>query len=291
MPFLNADGTTTLLQGSELDVNQSTPDFLFRSGRIDLVTHYDSNGVLLDYMTDLVHPGTSGNNLRDVIAALQSGLDTGNPRFLLTDTDDLIDARYRLNNVIIDDVFYGYGDNDEIYGGSGNDKLFGGSDDDYLNGGTGHDLLVGGGGSDYIDAGAGNDKLIAEALTVVSGDGGSYYAFDDQLFGGTGNDLLMGGRGNDIMIGGAGRDTAILRGSFASLNIVNWGNGFQVSGHVNGTDDWLEGIERIACDDGTWAFSAATQTWSKINASVGQALVAPEQGFQGGTWGRAYQGQ
>jgi Ca2+-binding RTX toxin-like protein len=93
----------------------------------------------------------------------------------------------------------------------------------------------------------------------------------------------MGGAGNDIMDGGSGRDTVIFGGTFASLKITNWGSGFQVLSALNGADDWLVGIERIAADDGTWQFNSSKNIWSKLNGTVGQSLVGSSEIVNGTT--------
>ena len=281
----NADGTMTYIYGSSLTYDIATHSVLPSSrGTVTEIKHFAADGSELDTMTNFVTGGTSSNNLKEVFGLLQGGYGTENPTpfagFLLNSTD-VFDARYRAGNAVVDDVFYARDQNDQLFGGSGNDRLFGDRGDDYVNGGTGNDLLVGGNGADYLTGGSGNDKLIAEQLTDGSHEGGWDWAADDQLFGGSGRDLLMGGRGNDILNGGVGIDTAVLAGTFASLNIINWGNGFQVSGPASGSDDWLVGIERIAADDGVWQFNAGTSGWDKISTASGQGLVAPEQIFKG----------
>jgi Ca2+-binding RTX toxin-like protein len=167
--------------------------------------------------------------------------------------NDTIDARYRVNDAIVNDKLHGQNGDDLIMSGSGNDFVSGGSGADRVYGGTGNDKLIGGDFFLNVEAVGGQDTLRGE----------------------DGDDVAMGGQGNDALIGGAGTDTAVYGGTFASLSIVKTATGFRVASLLDGTDA-LQGIERIATDDGTYAYSHATNSWIRLNGSTGVNQLRPE---------------
>lgn len=244
----NADGSTSYFFGTGIAFNVSTG--AFTAGTITGMSHYSATGVPLDGFEGLnapftVFPRYLTGDLS--FASLYSG-------------DDVIDARYRAGNAVVNDVLNGLGGNDTIYGGSGNDNLSGSF------------------GSDTLHGGVGNDSLIGEGL--FSTNFGTPNTYNDTLNGDAGNDAIMGNIGNDKVNGGAGTDTAVYAGTFASLKIVKTTSGFTVTSNMDGVDT-LTGIERIAADDGTWSFSTATNAWTKINSTVGQTLMAAGQVLNG----------
>jgi Ca2+-binding RTX toxin-like protein len=155
---------------------------------------------------------------------------------------DVLDARSRVGAAVVSVTLNGYTGNDTIYGGAGSDRLIGG---------FGDDTITGGGGNDKFDGGDGNDSMS----------------------GGNGNDIMWGSFGNDILSGGRNTDTAAYIGNFSSLQITQTATGFTVSSFHGGTDT-LTSIERIAANDGTYAWNATSHVWSKISNKSGIALIA-----------------
>lgn len=87
------------------------------------------------------------------------------------------------NELLLDDIIYGYAGADTIEGGDGNDTLDGGADADILFGQSGDDVIIGGGGDDTLDGGDGDNYLQGDAgddtyvhssgYTIVYDTGGS----------------------------------------------------------------------------------------------------------------------
>lgn len=76
------------------------------------------------------------------------------------------------------DLLFGNGQNNLLVGGDGddiidgrggNDSLFGQAGNDILTGGLGNDLMVGGSGADQLFGGVGSDLLIADLVSIFSG--------------------------------------------------------------------------------------------------------------------------
>jgi Ca2+-binding RTX toxin-like protein len=240
---LNPDGTTTYFTGTGFIYNLATNQFT--GGTVTAISHYAVNGWTLDNMASL------SLNMTTI-----TGLLTGTVSWTtLYDGNDIIDARVRLGNSVVDDVIHAGNGNDTVYGGTGNDTLKGGQGNDILNGDDGNDVLI---GDDLNNSGT------------------------DTLNGGNGNDTLWGGASNDILNGGAGTDTATFLGSMSELAIVKTSAGFTVTSRQG--VDTLTGIERIATDDGTFQRNAATDTWTKISDVTGaSSLFASSDIFQGTT--------
>lgn len=139
--------------------------------------------------------------------------------------------------------------------------------------------------SDPLPAGAsssitatydGTDNLaIAYGVTIENATGGSG---DDSLTGNAANNILTGGQGNDTLIGDAGIDTAVYSGNHSTCTLSVIGNGYSVSGGINGTDT-LTGIERLQFTDSKLALDldgAAGNTAKLIAAAFGgQYLLNP----------------
>ncbi len=179
---------------------------------------------------------------------------------ILYSGNDTIDARIRLNNAVVDDV---------ILAGTGDDRVYGGSGNDTLRGEAGNDTLWGGIGNDKLDGGEGNDLIYGEAgADLLKGGNGV-----DWLDGGAGNDIFSAGAGNDTVVGGSGTDTATLFDTFSSLKITKTAAGFSVESAANGVDT-LTGVERVATNDGTFAWNAVTNSWAKVSTVAGWQLSA-----------------
>ncbi len=100
-----------------------------------------------------------------------------------------------------DDLFIGFGGNDTIVGGGGDDLIIGGAGDDRLIGGAGNDVLGAGTGNDYLGGGSGNDILLG-------------LLGDNELNGGIGDDILFVGSGDNVLIGGSGSDKFVFTDKF-----------------------------------------------------------------------------
>jgi Ca2+-binding RTX toxin-like protein len=216
--------------------------------------------------------------------------------------DDVIDARFRVNNAIINTTLDGNAGNDTIYSGAGNDVLSGGYGSDIIFGGAGNDIFT-----DEYDSGpnapAGNDRFSGQdGNDRISGFDG-----DDTLSGGNGNDIITGGRGldtingnagSDIMLagdesaiedtssdsmnGGSGTDTVAVRGGWEDIVVTRTSTGFTLSDGLS--TDILSSVERIAVDQGTYSWNATTLKWQKVNTVSGEQLVtgtAPLNGTSG----------
>jgi Ca2+-binding RTX toxin-like protein len=249
--ILNQDGTQSVFSGSGLVFDSATDQFT--AGIVTRVAHFGSTGQLLDEIVSVSVDALSITRMLNFFI---------NPLEVALRGDDVIDARFRIGGAIVDDYFIGFGGDDTILSGSGNDTVLGGRGLDKLQGGQGNDLLLG----------EGNHNA---SFTTTEA---------DSLYGESGNDILWGGLGNDSLSGGSGVDTAIFEGPFSSLRIAKTATGFSVSSKsssINFGTDSLTGIERIATDDGTFAYSATTGRWTKINSTVGQTLLGQDQIYRG----------
>jgi Ca2+-binding RTX toxin-like protein len=152
------------------------------------------------------------------------------------------------------------------YGFAGNDRITGSGYSDLVFGGDGNDSISG-----WIPQGSGgfdDDRLYGQnGDDRIDGSGGS-----DRISGGNDRDILSGGSGDDRIYGGAHTDTAVYTGFFIDLEIIKTNTGWQVSGR-DGTDQ-LQGVERIAADDGVFVFF--NDVWNKISTKPGVAMLAPE---------------
>jgi Ca2+-binding RTX toxin-like protein len=232
----NSDGSRSYFGGSGF-VWDAAMD-RFTAGTVALITRYDSGGSLIEKLANLSFPAV------DAVDSLRFGF---SPQTLFAGAD-IIDARYRAGNAVVNDI---------------------------LNGLAGSDLILAGSGADMVDGGAGADKLLGGAGNdIIRGDQVHYDRGSDKLYGEDGVDRLYGGGGNDRIDGGAGMDAAIFAGLFADLHIVQTATGFTVTSR-DGIDQ-LAGIERIAADDGIFQFDAATGVWSKYSNKAGTGLIAPE---------------
>jgi Ca2+-binding RTX toxin-like protein len=239
--FLNADGSKTFFTGTGLVFDQASGQFT--GGVITGIKHFN-NGAYTDELSGLSIPALDlqyavGNGSFDPALTLSQILLAG---------DDIIDARFRVGNAVINEVLNGYTGNDTILAGVGNDTLIGG---------TGNDKLYGGDGNDIIDGGADNDLL----------------------YGGTGNDVLAGGLGTNTIDGGAGTDTAAYARSLFDLHTAISPTSFTVRGP--GLNDTLFSIERLAVDEGTFVRNFATNSWVRTSETSGAELLAPSQVIRG----------
>jgi Ca2+-binding RTX toxin-like protein len=249
--ILNQDGTQSVFSGSGLVFDSATDQFT--AGIVTRVAHFGSAGQLLDEIVSVSVDALTITRMLNFFI---------NPLEFALRGDDVIDARSRIGGAIVDDYFIGFGGDDTILSGSGNDTVLGGRGLDKLQGGQGNDLLLG----------EGNHNA---SFTTSEA---------DSLYGESGNDILWGGLGNDALSGGSGVDTAIFEGPFSSLRIAKTATGFSVSSKsssINFGTDSLTGIERIATDDGTFAYSATTGRWTKVNSTVGQTLLGQDQIYRG----------
>ncbi|MGK7943738.1 MAG: calcium-binding protein [Microcystaceae cyanobacterium] len=154
-------------------------------------------------------------------------------------------------NTAQDDVFYGFGGDDEIAGGKGDDRIYGGVDGSdtssyshspgnvVVNLGT----LVGNGYAEAIDghgtkdwlydieniigSDVGNDSIRGDAEdNILVGEGGDDTikgeGGDDTIKGGDGDDSLIGDMGQDTLIGGEGADTFVFDNDFGSDTITDF---------------------------------------------------------------------
>jgi Ca2+-binding RTX toxin-like protein len=258
----NTDGTQSYFLGSDIVWDAATGKFL--GGTVTRIVHF-ANGQYIDEL--------NGINM----------LPFGDTLYGYTYTNffsgnDVLDARYRVGDAAIPVTLNGYNGNDTIYGGKGSDQLFGGNGDDTITGGGGNDLFDGGAGVDVLNGGAGNDRFIAgDGTDTINGGAGldriQGGADADILRGAGGNDILYGGHGSDTLEGGSGTDTAAYNFSRSQLQYEKTATGFRVITREG--IDTLAGIERIALDDGTYTWNATTNTWVKLNAAIGVALVNP----------------
>jgi Ca2+-binding RTX toxin-like protein len=180
--------------------------------------------------------------------------------------NDLLDGRFAPRAVTLD-------------GGLGNDRIRGSAHDDELYGGEGNDKINGNWGNDRASGGDGEDVLLGSAgFDILRGDTGA-----DILAGGYGQDVLFGGAGSDSISGGHGMDIAVFTGSFAKADIQRSSSGLTVASR-NGTDT-LQSVERLAFDDGIYAWSPAEHSWIKLSARPGQSLAGLGKIVEGSTGG------
>ncbi len=226
--MLNADGTKTYFKGTSFAFDAATGNFL-PGAVVCSVEHYSATGAFIDRLSGI----NSGS-------AYLSTLLRNPYQFLeIFNGDDVIDARYRAGDAIV---------NDTIDAGTGNDIVYSGS---------GNDVVTGNAGSDTLWGGLGNDRLIGGADTVV-----------DRLNGENGDDILNGSA-LDILNGGTGTDTAVFFVSFGKLGVTKTATGFTAGGQT------LTNVERLATDEGTYHFNATTQKWTLINTVSGAELANP----------------
>ncbi|NET16461.1 MAG: hypothetical protein F6K08_28390 [Okeania sp. SIO1H6] len=157
------------------------------------------------------------------------------------------DEAYTANN----DVFYGFGGEDEFSGGEGNDRIYGGDGSDTANyshstGGINVNLSLGtadddGFGTDdklfdienIVGSDVGDDTITGDdQANVIYGLGG-----DDSLDGGEDNDTIDGGEDNDTIDGGDGDDS--LDGGIGNDNLDGGENNDSLEG--NDGNDILKG--------------------------------------------------
>lgn len=124
------------------------------------------------------------------------------------------------------DFIEGRGNNDTINGGKGDDGIFGGSGNDIINGGKGWDILIGDSGDDTINGGKGWDILL----------------------GGVGNDTLIGGLGLDILLGDGGSDQFVLTTGRGRDIIVDYEDGVDTFGLVDGLSFGQLEITQVGSD-------------------------------------------
>ncbi len=276
---VHSDGSKSFFSGTGFVWNAATGRF--DAGTATAVAHYQ-NGLFVDDINNM------SLNLSEFSSAAQL--------YLTVELygDDIIDARYRVDGLVLPANLRGYFGNDTIYGGRGSDTLMGDWGNDNLIGGGGNDTLDGGLDNDTLTGGLGNDRFFGrEGADVMNGGGGNDVYFggsgndisnggagndrildwegDDVLRGGANSDVLYGGTGNDSLFGGTGTDTAVFDYDFSSLSITKTSSGFTVTSN-NGTDT-LTSIERIAADDGTYSYNSSTKTWTKLNSISGLELA------------------
>ena len=204
------------------------------------ITGTDGQGALLNFSRWLAVKQDGAGT----ISALEFNAFAGN---------DVLDARVRANNAVVNDSLNGWSGNDRIYGGTGNDRI---------SGDAGDDRLFGDNGADRIAGGTGNDVIV----------------------GGNGNDLLAGGQGNDTLQGGLGTDTAFYLGKFSELTITRTGAGFVVQSGENGLDT-LSSIERIATNDGVYEFNRTSNAWAKVSEASQSLMLVDTLALETGTSG------
>jgi Ca2+-binding RTX toxin-like protein len=244
--LLNADGSKTFFTGTGLVWDAASGQFT--DGYVNSIAHF-SNGRYIDGLTGLNMDFGVVNNLPfGSLYFEQNALQY----------DDVLNASVRAGGGAHAVTLHGRDGNDQIFGGLGSDKLFGDNGNDSLAGGGGNDLLSGGLGDDSLKGGSGADRLLA-------GDGA------DHATGGNGNDIFFGSTGDDVLVGGANTDTAIYAAGFSELSILKTASGFAITS-ADGVDT-LTGIEQIATDTGTYAFNTTSQSWAKVSATVGAALI------------------
>lgn len=238
----NADGTRTYFLGT--NISYDPDDIGTWAGQITAIVHYDADGRYIDSLSGLTDFDIFMANVFLVV-----GYESTSAPY----RDTVIDARVRANGAVIDDKLSGGFGNDTVYGGTGDDRLDGGGGNDKLYGMAGHDVLL--------------------------GDSSIYWTGNDLLNGGGGSDVLWGSLGSDTLDGSAGTDTAAFAGRFASLKITKTATGFTVVSN-QGTDT-LRNIERIAADDGIYAWDETAQRWSKVANTAGMSLVFENATFTG----------
>jgi Ca2+-binding RTX toxin-like protein len=302
--FANPDGSTTYFYGTGFTFD---PIYGVMSGTINGLAHY-TGGNYTDEITGLSlaaaneffgsSGGVPGNYTRFFSA------------YSLFAGDDILDARIRAGGALLPVNLNGFTGNDTVFGGAGNDTLLGGYGNDRVYGGAGNDLITdeftaGGigneGGNDTISGGAGNDRINARDGDDVINTGSG----NDVSEGGRGNDVISAVSGNDIILttsieafttgpetnkvnGGTGTDTLVYLSAFSDLNITRTATGLTVKsfapiGNALVTDT-ATSIERIAADDGIFAWNATTSTWNRLYWTSAQELlkgIAPTYGTAG----------
>ena len=246
-----ADGSTAYFTGTGLVWNEALDKFT--AGTITAINHY-SGGTFNDSLEGLSLSAASVQLQFEKLAGSDA------LRLYFYSGNDVLDARDRDGDAVESVTLIGYGGNDTIHGGAGDDLLGGEDGNDVVSGGGGSDKIYGGDGHDSITGGAGLDR-------VNAGSG------NDTMNGGDGDDILHGSAGSDTHIGGAGIDTAEYARSFYDLAITATAAGFTIF-EPNGIDT-LVSIERIAADEGVFAYNAATKTWNRISDTPGDLLLNP----------------
>jgi Ca2+-binding RTX toxin-like protein len=118
------------------------------------------------------------------------------------------------------------------------ENVLGSNVDDTITGNDGDNALYGNTGVDILTGLGGNDLLIAEAGTVVGGDGDDTLQAAGDLNGGEGNDLIVGLSGANNMAQGVGGNDYVQGGLQADTIIGGEGNDQLVG---NGGDDGING--------------------------------------------------
>ncbi|WP_323010814.1 calcium-binding protein [Paracoccus sp. (in: a-proteobacteria)] len=207
---------------------------------------------------------------------------TGNDRVDLSGFTTV--SGYRMINLGDgNDVFIGYGGNDNVDAGAGKDTLVGGAGNDTLNGGAGVDTTsyAAATGAIKVDlrvataqnigGGQGNDVLLSiENLT------GSKYADQligsgsaNRLVGGAGNDTLKGLGGNDVLNGGAGNDR--LEGGAGNDALTGAaGNDLLIGGAGNDTLNGGAGVDTASYETATGAIKVDLRVATAQNIGGGQ---------------------
>ena len=258
----NTDGSQSYYHGSGFVWDQASGQFL--GGTVTRIVHF-ANGQYIDELNNLDY-SIGGDTL---YGYTYSNLFFG---------DDVLDARYRVNNMTLPVTLNGFAGNDTIYGGKGSDVLIGGDGNDTITGGGGNDRFEGGNDNDVMSGAAGNDKFLSGFGNDTAAGGAGVdrlYGEEgaDTLRGGAGNDILYGGRGGDTLAGGADTDTAVYSFMRSELRLEKTASGFRVLA-TDGIDT-LTGIERLAFDDGTYSLNASTGALTKINSVTGVELINP----------------
>lgn len=256
-----ADGSAAFFAGTGLDWDRASGKFT--AGTVTAINHY-SDGLFNDSLDDLSLSAVSCQALFEYSTSpytLSEAFFSGN---------DVLDGRHRLNNSQDPMQLIGHDGNDTIYGGPGDDLLGGEGGDDVIYGNGGNDKIFGGSGQDKIFGGDGNDR-------VNAGSG------DDIIKGEGGRDILYGADGSDSYFGGADVDTAVYARSFYDLVITPTDYGFSIV-EPHGVDT-LTGIERIACDEGTFVYRSAKSVWRLIDTKPGELLLNPGSSIEGSRLG------
>lgn len=250
--IVNRDGSQTRFSGTGLVWDSSQGRLT--AGTI-LAANHMAGSRLIDLLADFSVTAT------DLQAALEDPIDASDGLHdLMFAGDDVIDSRDRrysrdfpsfLNPDDGDDLVMGGTGRDEVYAASGRDTVEGNGGNDYINGGLDDDLLS---GNDGVD------RLI--------GDGGA-----DTLDGGAQKDILYGGAGDDVYQGGLEIDTVVYTRSIGDLIFTSTTTGPCII-EPNGRDTLID-IERIATDEGIFAWDATALAWTKITGKPGALILNP----------------
>ena len=210
----------------------------------------DSDLIDLSGLSGPVTVTYTGNEAGTITDGTSTLTFSGIERLILTEFDDVVDARLDGAGVDIDarggaDSIHGGSGNDTIDGGLGADTIDGSAGSDILTGSAGNDSLVGGSGADVLSGGAGGDTLsVGSGDTATGGDGDDLFALDPAQGGGPVS--VIGGESAETA--GDTLDFGATSGSTTFSNPNDNAGGFSgTSSRSDGTTVTFEEMENVVC--------------------------------------------